>query len=147
MSRVRFLIVAAALSIAAAPAFAADKKAPAKSNGNDEAARRITVAESYVPQFGVTATIGADYSRAGMIMVDAGLDIPDAALRARVMKMSPRVRDALRSALAEYANTHYRPGAAPDPDTIARMMQFSINREVGQAGAKVLLANVMVQGR
>jgi len=138
-------ILAALIALAlAAPAFAAEEKKP-KGSVNDEAARRITVAESYLPQFGVTATIGANYRRAGVIMVDAGLDVPDAAMRARVQKMSPRVRDALRSALGEYANTHYRPGAAPDPDTIGRMMQFAIDRELGQAGAKVLLANVMVQ--
>lgn len=133
-----------ALSLAVAPAaFAASSKG--KGGPNDEAARRITVAESYLPQFGLSATVSANYARAGMIMVDAGLDVPDATLRGKLAKAGPRVRDALRTALAEYANTHYRPGAAPDPDTIARMMQFAIDREAGQAGAKVLLANVMVQ--
>ncbi|MBU6373049.1 MAG: hypothetical protein KJS97_09995 [Alphaproteobacteria bacterium] len=144
MSVLRAGAFALVLAVAASPAFAAGKPA-AKGGVNDEAARRITVAESYVPQFGLTATVSANYARAGMITVDAGLDVPDPALRAKLQKMAPRVRDALRSALAEYANTHYRPGAAPDPDTIARMLQLAINRETGGAGAKVLLANVMVQ--
>lgn len=132
------------LALLATPAFAAGKPA-AKGSVNDEAARRITVAESYVPQFGLTATVSANYARAGMITVDAGLDVPDPALRDKLRKMAPRVRDTLRAAVAEYANTHYRPGAAPDPDTIARMLQLAINRETGGQGAKVLLANVMVQ--
>ena len=141
---VRASALALVVALAASPAFAAGK--PAAAGGvNATAARRITAAESYMPQFGLTATVSANYARAGMITVDAGLDVPDPALRAKLQKMAPRVRDALRSALADYANTHYRPGAAPDPDTIARMLQFSINRETGGQGAKVVLANVMVQ--
>jgi len=136
------LALAVAL-LAAAPAYAAAAKP--KGGVGDEAARRITMAESYLPQFGLSSTVSVDYVRAGMVMVDAGLDVPDAALRAKIEKARPRIRDALRTALAEYSNTHYRPGGAPDPDTIARMMQFAIDREVGQKGAKVLLANVMVQ--
>lgn len=140
----RTCALALSLALVASPAFAAGKPAAAKGAVN-EAAQRITVAESYVPQFGLTATVSANYARAGMITVDAGLDVPDAALRAKLQKMGPRVRDTLRTALAEYANTHYRPGAAPDPDTIARVLQLAINRETGSQGAKVLLANVMVQ--
>lgn len=140
---IRSVLFAAALAVPLALAPAA--LAAGKSKGGDEAARRISASESYIPQFGLSATVSANYSRAGMIMVDAGLDVPDAALRARLSKSSPRVRDALRSAIAEYANTHFRPGGSPDPDTIARMMQIAIDREAGQPGARVLLANVMVQ--
>lgn len=139
----RTCALALSFALVAAPAFAAGK--PAGKGAVNESALRITVAESYVPQFGLTATVSANYARAGMITVDAGLDVPDAALRAKLLKMGPRVRDTLRTALAEYANTHYRPGAAPDPDTIARMLQLAINRETGSQGAKVLLANVMMQ--
>jgi flagellar basal body-associated protein FliL len=141
----RSALLAAALAVPLAFAPAALAAGKTKGAPNDEAARRISAAESYIPQFGLSATVSANYSRAGMIMVDAGLDVPDAALRARLSKSGPRVRDALRSAIAEYANTHFRPGGSPDPDTIARMMQIAIDREVGQPGAKVLLANVIVQ--
>jgi len=136
------LVLGAALSLAAAAPAAAEGKA--KGSVNDEAARRITVSEFYGPQFGLTAMVSANYARAGMIMVDAGLDVPDPAIRAKLQKSAPRIRDAMRSALADYANTHYRPGAAPDPETIARMLQFAVDREAGP-GAKVLLANVMMQ--
>jgi flagellar basal body-associated protein FliL len=139
-----------ALFFAAALAFTAPALAAGKAKGGagpSEEARRITSADSYVPQFGLVATITIDSAQRGIFMVDAGLDVPDAALRARVQKMQPVVRDALRTALAEFVATRYRPGTAPDADLLKRMFQQAIDRALGAPGAVVVLANVLVQQR
>ena len=49
-----------------------------------------------------------------------GLDIPDEALRRRAQLNAPRLRDALRTALATYASTYYRDRTAPDPTELTR---------------------------
>ena len=107
--------------------------------------RRITSSELYVPVDTLAAPITNQYAFAGLLVVDAGFDIPDAALRAKVIKMQPRLIDALRTSLAEYTYARYRAGAAPDPDRIAAMLQQAADQSIGRTGAKLLLSNVMVQ--
>lgn len=138
-------LLTVALGLCAGEALAAGKEAPKKTVS--EEVRRITAAESYIPVFGLSTAVTTESSFAGMIMVDAGLDVPDPKLRARVERMQPRVRDALRSALAEFALTRYRRGTAPDADAIKRLFQAAIDRTLGQTGATVVLANVLVQSR
>ena len=114
-------------------------------DGDGRTPRRITSSELYVPTATLAAPITSDYSFAGLLVVDAGFDIPDPALRARVIKLGPRLTDALRTSLAEYTYSRYRAGAAPDPDRISTMLQQAADRTIGQAGAQLLLSNVMVQ--
>lgn len=83
----------------------------------------------------------------GTIVVDMGLDIPDGDLRQRARLNAPRLRDALRTALATYSSTYYRARTAPDPTELTRQMQGAVNRVLGAPGARVLLANIIVQGR
>jgi hypothetical protein len=107
--------------------------------------RRITSSEAYVPTATLSAAITHDYQFAGLLVVDAGFDIPDAKLRADVVKMGPRITDALRTGLAEYTYSRYHSGAAPDPDRIETMLQQAANQAIGRPGARLLLSNVMVQ--
>jgi flagellar basal body-associated protein FliL len=86
-----------------------------------------------------------NYTFAGLLVVDAGYDVPDAKLRARVNAMMPRLTDALRTALADYTYSRLRPGGAPDADRIAQTLQAATDRTIGGPGARLLLANVMVQ--
>jgi hypothetical protein len=81
----------------------------------------------------------------GTLVVDMGLDIPDETLRRRAQMNEPRLRDALRTALSNYASSYHRDNAAPDPMTIARLMQQSVDRTLGGAGARVLMVNVLYQ--
>jgi hypothetical protein len=83
----------------------------------------------------------------GTIVVDMGLDIPDADLRRRAQLNAPRLRDALRTALANYSSTYYRVRTAPDPTELTRQMQVAVNRVLGARGARVLLANIIYQVR
>lgn len=107
--------------------------------------RKITSAETYVSSPTLSAPITANYKFAGLLVVDAGFDVPDAKLRARVTALQPRLTDAMRSALADYTYARFRAGGAPDPDRIEIMLQQAADRTLGGGGAKVLLSNVMVQ--
>lgn len=108
---------------------------------------RLTSAETYLPMPTLSAGILQRNANRGTIVVDMGLDIPDAALRRRAQLNAPRLRDALRTALATYSTTFYRTRTAPDPAELTRQMQLAVNRVLGAQGARVLLANVIVQGR
>lgn len=87
------------------------------------------------------------HATAGTLVVDMGINVPDAALRRRAALNAPRLRDALRTALATYANTYYRDRSAPDPAALSRIMQASIDRVLGGPGARLLLANIIYQRR
>lgn len=138
----RSVALACCLAALAAPAFAAEA-APAKDSGKGE--RRITSSPDYVDSPDLTAPIALNYSYAGLLVVDAGYDVPDPKLRARVTTLMPRLTDALRTALATYTYARFRAGGAPDADRIAKELQAAADRTLGQPGARVLLANVMVQ--
>jgi hypothetical protein len=60
------------------------------------------------------------------MVVDMGLDIPDAALRRRAVLNAPRIRDALRTALANYSSVYYRVHTAPSPTELTRQMQSQL---------------------
>jgi hypothetical protein len=144
----RALLVAAAVAAAAGPAAAAGgggssatEQAPATRQ------ERLTSAESFVPMPTLSAGVLQRHSTAGTIVVDMGLDIPDGDLRWRAQANAPRLRDALRTALATYALTYYRDRTAPDPTQLTRLMQQSIDRTLGAPGARVLLVNIIYQRR
>jgi hypothetical protein len=116
----------------------------AKDNGRT---RSLTSAESYMPVQTLSTAVVGRFATSGVLVVDVGLDIPDTALRARATTLGPRLRDGLRTALSTYANTYYRDNTAPDPATIARLMQSAVDRTLGRSGARLLLANVIYQHR
>ena len=135
------LIAALAGPAAAEGSGAAQEQAPATRQ------ERLTSAESYVPLPTLSAVVLQRHFASGTIIVDMGLDIPDAALRRRARLNEPRLRDALRTALATYANTFHRERSAPDPIVLTRLMQLAVDRLLGAAGARVLFANIIYQRR
>ncbi len=130
-----------AASPAAASGSGAQQQAPASRQ------ERLTSAETYMPMPTLSAGVLQRNSNLGTIVVDMGLDIPDGDLRRRAQLNAPRLRDALRTALATYSSTYYRARTAPDPTELTRQMQVAVNRVLGAPGARVLLANIIVQGR
>jgi hypothetical protein len=120
---------------------AAPEQAPASRQ------ERLTSAESFVPIPTLSAGVLQRSSTLGTIVVDMGIDVPDEALRRRAQLNAPRLRDALRTALATYASTYYRDRTAPDPTVLTRMMQQQIDRVLGASGARVLLVNIIYQRR
>lgn len=120
---------------------AAQEQAPATRQ------ERLTSAESFMPMPTLSAGVLQRNANHGTLVVDMGLDIPDEALRHRALLSAPRLRDALRTALATYASTYYRDRTAPDPTELTRQCQLAINRTLQAEGARVLLVNIIYQRR
>ena len=137
-SRRQFALVVAFIALAA-PASA--QHAP------PDRQQRLTSAESFMPMPTFSAAVLQRASTSGTLVVDMGLDIPDAGLRSRAGANAPRLRDALRTALSTYATTYYRDRTAPDPATLTRLMQQGVDRTLGAPGARVLLTNILYQRR
>lgn len=137
----RSLVAALAFALAAGPALAqpSEEQAPASRQ------ERLTSADSYLPLPTLSAGVLQRYASSGTLIVDMGLDIPDGALRERARLNQPRLRDALRTALATYATTYYRDRTAPDPTQMTRLLQQSVDRVLGAPGARVLLTNIIYQ--
>jgi len=140
----RALALAAIASLVAAPALAQPSSKGGDSGGQDRQSR-LTSAVSYIPMPTLSAGVIQRSISRGTLVVDMGLDVPDAALRQRAQANEPRLRDALRTSLSTYASTYYRDRTAPDPAQLARLMQASVDRTLGAPGARVLLTNVLYQ--
>jgi hypothetical protein len=132
---------ASSAAAAGASAGAGPEQAPASRQ------ERLTSAESFLPMPTLSAAVLQRNASLGTVVVDMGLDIPDAQLRRRARLNAPRIRDALRTALATYSSTYYRDRTAPDPATLTRLLQHSVDRVLGAEGARVLLVNIIYQGR
>jgi len=147
--RVAGSILAALLfAVSAAPAMAAGGGSSSSSAQQQAPAtrqERLTSAETYLPMPTLSAGVLQRNSNQGTMVVDMGLDIPDAALRRRALLNAPRIRDALRTALANYSSVYYRVQTAPNPTELTRQMQMAVDRVLGAEGARVLLANIIYQ--
>ena len=100
-------------------------------------------ANSYINLNSLNAsTVRAD-GRRGILTVDVGVDVPDAALRAEAARSGPRLRAAMSEAAQRIAGA-LRPGEPPDVDRLSRDLQAAADRTLGRRGARVLLGTVMV---
>jgi len=142
-------ILAMCALLGAGPAMAAGGGASAPATQQAPATRqdRLTSAESYLPMPTLSAGVIQRNSTRGTIVLDMGIDVLDATLRERARLNGPRLRDALRTALATYSSTFYRDRTAPDPDELTRLLQQAVDRTLGAPGARVLLVNVLYQRR
>ena len=141
------ILVVLMLAVLAAPAAASGSggAAPAASQAPATRQERLTSAETYLPMPTFSAGVLQRNDNQGTMVVDMGLDIPDEALRRRAQLNAPRVRDALRTALANYSSVYYRVQTAPNPIELTRQMQIAVDRVLGAQGARVLLANIIYQ--
>lgn len=136
----------AALAALAGPAAASGGgSAPAQEQSPATRQERLTSAESFLPMPTLSAGVLQRYSTRGTLVLDMGLDIQDETLRRHARLSGPRLRDALRTALATYASTYYRDRTPPDPTQLTRLLQQSIDRTLGAPGAQVLLVNIIYQ--
>ena len=139
------IIAVAALAALAGPAAASGGgSAPAEQTPATRQ-ERLTSAESFLPMPTLSAGVLQRYSTRGTLVLDMGLDIQDETLRRHARLSGPRLRDALRTALATYASTYYRDRTPPDPTQLTRLLQQSIDRTLGAPGAQVLLVNIIYQ--
>ena len=127
------LLLCTLLSLAvAAPAAAAEHAERKKGGGL-----------SYTQFPALTATIVRPNGRRGVLSVEAGIDCPDPAVKARADLLEPRLRDAYVQFLLTYAAT-LTAGAPPDAEQIAAGLQRRTDQVVGRPGAKLLLGSILV---
>jgi hypothetical protein len=115
--------------------------APATASASEE--KKKAGGESYIPIQTLTAYTIKPGARRGVMTVDCGLDVPDAALRERVELVLPRIRAAFVQVVQIYAGG-LPSGAPPNPDFIAGNLQRSADQVLGRKGARVLLGAVVV---
>jgi len=106
---------------------------------------KTTQSESYIMMDPIYTTIVTDNRSGGMLMVGAGLDVPDPVLREDVNHSMPVLRDAyIRNLMAFTANV-VRTDAQPDVGMIADRLQAVTDRALKKKGAKILLAQVAIR--
>ncbi len=98
---------------------------------------------SYVRLATVTANARRSGGGQGVMTVETGVDVPDAALRTRATQSAPRLRAAYNQVVQQAASA-LLPGAPPDLDRLGRDLQAATDRTLGRAGARVLLGTVMI---
>jgi hypothetical protein len=98
---------------------------------------------SYVQFRALTATVFRADGRRGVLTVEAGIDVPDAGLRARVNINQPRLRAAYVQFLETYAGG-LPAGSPPDADYIARSLQAQTNQVLRQPGARLLIGTILI---
>jgi hypothetical protein len=98
---------------------------------------------SYIQFRTLTATIIRSDGRRGVLTVEAGVDVPDSGLRARVNISQPRLRAAYVQFLETYAGG-LAPGAPPDADYIAHSLQAQTNQVMRAPGARLLLGTILI---
>ena len=128
-------------ALAISPVLAAD--------GGDKAQKapehKTTQSKSYIMVDPIYTTIVADNRAAGMLMVGAGIDVPDEHMRDVVTRSLPVLRDAyIRNLMAFTANV-VRTDAQPDVGMIADRLQAVTDRALKKKGARILLAQVAIR--
>jgi hypothetical protein len=121
----------------ATPAFAASGQAMPN--------HKMTQAVSYVAIKPIYATVLDAGRPVGLLLVSFGLDIPNAALRARAEAALPLLRDAYVRNIMAFSAAAVRPFQQPDVNFIARRLQEVTDQKLQQSGARVLLIEVMLQ--
>lgn len=133
-------LIAIALA-AAGPARAAD------SGGKEQKApeHKTTQSKSYIMVDPIYTTIVTDNRASGMLMVGAGIDVPNEELREVVVRSLPVLRDAYIRNLMTFTANVVRPDAQPDVGMIADRLQAVTDRALKKKGAKILLAQVAIR--
>jgi hypothetical protein len=113
---------------------------PAAARGED---KKKTGGASFIQIETLTAYTVKPGGRRGVLTVDCGLDIPDAALRARANLMLPRLRAAYVQSVQIYAGG-LPSGQPPNPDFLSRTLQRLTDEVLGRKGARLLMGAVLV---
>ncbi|HEY3799333.1 MAG TPA: Tat pathway signal protein [Caulobacteraceae bacterium] len=125
---------ALALMLAAAPALA---------HGQDKGARKKGGGASFIQLDPVTATIIRADGTHGVLTVELGVDVPDAALHARAESSIPLLSAAFGEMVRTYA-AGLGPKAVPNVDYISMQLQRQTDQTLGRPGARLLLGNVLM---
>jgi hypothetical protein len=133
MDRRRLLSLAALSVLIPAAAMAGEGEGGKKRSGG---------ANYLVLQTLLGTTIRPD-GRRGVLSIECGLDVPDAALRTRAEQSIPRLRSAFVETVQAYARG-LPTGAAPNADFLSRTLQRQTDQILGRPGARLLLGAILV---
>ncbi|MBA4807228.1 Tat pathway signal protein [Brevundimonas sp.] len=128
------------LAVVATAAASTSASTPARASSSGGAA--AVSPDSYFRLPVITASILHPDGRRGVFSVEAGVDVPDAALRTRAQQSTPRLRAAYTTAVQRFANG-LRSGVVPNIDQLANDLQAATNTTLGRPGARILLGTVM----
>jgi flagellar basal body-associated protein FliL len=106
---------------------------------------KTTQSKSYIMVDPIYTTIVADNRPAGMLMIGAGLDVPNDQLREEVNRSLPVLRDAYIRNLMTFTANIVRTDSQPEVGLIADRLQAVTDRALKKKGAKVLLAQVAIR--
>jgi flagellar basal body-associated protein FliL len=120
----------------------AEKK---KKDDKDKAVHKITQSDSYMMIDPLYASIMDGNRPLGLLMVGIGLDVPDPALRERIEREMPRLRDGYVRNMTAFAGASVRSYRQPDVTLIADRLQGVTDRLLARKGARVLLAQVAIR--
>jgi hypothetical protein len=138
----RFVLgLLAAVAVGAGTALAAE----AAETTQAPAQRKTTQSETYVVFEPIYASILEGGRPRGLLLVEMGLDVPDAELRGRISAALPTLRDAYVRSLLVYASTAVRAWRQPNVDDIAKRLQATTDTVVGRPGARVLMAQTAIR--
>ncbi len=145
----RALILSMFLALAVAtPAIAAEHggtEATTDKKKDKPAVHRITQSDSYMMIDPIYASILDGDHPLGLLMIGIGLDVPDPALRERIDREMPRLRDAYVRNMAAFAGASVRSYRQPDVVLIADRLQGVTDRLLARKGARILLAQVAIR--
>ena len=135
------LLVLAVVALAIMPGRAAEHGQKAQKAPE----HKTTQSESYIMVDPIYTTIVSDNRSAGMLMVGAGLDVPNDALRDEVTRSMPVLRDAYIRNLMTFTANVVRTDTQPDVEIIADRLQAVTDRALKKKGARLLLAQVAIR--
>jgi flagellar basal body-associated protein FliL len=101
--------------------------------------------ESFIMIEPMYTTIVDEGRPTGMLLVAIGLDIPDRDLRAEADHGMPVLRDDYVCSLMSFTAATVRPARQPDVVAIADRLQRVTDKALHRKGARVLLAQVVIQ--
>lgn len=113
--------------------------------GGTRAPRKFTTAESYIVVLPFAISIIERNRVKGIFVVEFGIDVPDADLRARAEEIMPRLRDAWLRTLSLYGQTMLRTDRQADIDSLASRLQAATDQGLGVQGARILMMQAVVR--
>lgn len=142
----RFAALAALIGLTlAALALAVPARAEDGAKKGKTPEHKTTQSKSYIMLDPIYTTIVGDNRAAGMLMVGAGLDVPNEALHAEVDRSMPVLRDAYVRNMMTFTANVVRTDTQPDVAVIAERLQAVTDRALKKKGARVLLAQVAIR--
>jgi len=144
MTRFLAILLASAMLALANPSALASGSGEGE-GGGARAPRKFTTAESYVVVLPFAISIIERNRVKGIFIVEFGIDVPDAELRAKAEEIMPRLRDAWLRTLSLYGQTMLRTDRQADIDSLSARLQTATNQGLGAEGARVLMMQAVVR--